>query len=35
MAGFLGGFLPGFRRGSDRRSSGLMIFAIMPVATRA
>ena len=28
------GFLPGFLRGCDSRSSGLSMLAIMPVATR-
>jgi hypothetical protein len=28
------GFLPGFLRGCDRRSSGLLMLAIMPVAMR-
>jgi len=34
-SGFLPGFLIGFLRGWDSKSSGLLTFAIMPVATRA
>jgi len=30
----VGGFLPGFLRGCDSRSSGLLMLEIMPVATR-
>jgi hypothetical protein len=34
VSGFLPGFFLGFLRGCDSRSSGLLMFAIMPVATR-
>ena len=34
ISGFLPGFFLGFLRGCDSRSSGLLMFAIMPVATR-
>ena len=34
ISGFLPGFFLGFLRGCDSRSSGLFVFAIMPVATR-